>query len=192
MRDHSPLHINFLPITAIHLVQWLHLLTRSQVDFVGFDYYIREMEKIVCQNPKAHRDFFLEEKYEAGLELKGSEVKSLREGKASVKESFALIEDGEVFLVNSYIAPYEGANQFNHDPKRSRKLLLHRREISRLIGRTQIKGYTLIPVKIYFKNGRAKVELALAKGKKAYDRREDIKRREAQREMDKAFKKARN
>jgi SsrA-binding protein len=174
------------------LVNFDIFLRAGRVDFVDFDYYIREMEKIVCQNPKAHRDFFLEEKYEAGLELKGSEVKSLREGKASVKESFALIEDGEVFLVNSYIAPYEGANQFNHDPKRSRKLLLHRREINRLIGRTQIKGYTLIPVKIYFKNGRAKVELALAKGKKAYDRREDIKRREAQREMDKAFKKARN
>jgi SsrA-binding protein len=149
------------------------------------------MEKVVCQNPKARRDFFLEEVYEAGIELKGSEVKSLREGKASIKESFALIRGGEVFLINSYIAPYGSANRFNHDPARDRKLLLHRREINRLIGKTQIRGYTLIPVRIYFKNGRAKVELALAKGKKLHDRREDIKRREAQREMDKVLKKSR-
>ncbi|GBD37867.1 SsrA-binding protein [bacterium HR37] len=149
------------------------------------------MEKVVCQNPKARRDFFLEEIYEAGIELKGSEVKSLREGKASIKESFALIRGGEVFLINSYIAPYGSANRFNHDPTRDRKLLLHRREINRLIGKTQIRGYTLIPVRIYFKNGRAKVELALAKGKKLHDRREDIKRREAQREMDKVLKKSR-
>jgi SsrA-binding protein len=146
------------------------------------------MEKIVCQNPKAHREFFLEEKYEAGIELKGSEVKSLRDGQASIKESFAMIQDGEVFLINGYIAPYEGANRFNHNPRRERKLLLHRHEINRLIGKTQIKGYTLVPVRIYFKNRRAKIELALAKGKKAYDRREDIKRREAQREVDKALK----
>ena len=147
------------------------------------------MEKVVCQNPKAHREFFLEEKYEAGIELEGSEVKSLRDGQASIKESFAKIQDDEVFLINGYIAPYEGANRFNHDPRRDRKLLLHRREINRLIGKTQIKGYTLVPVRIYFKNRRAKVELALAKGKKTYDRREDIKRREAQREVDKALKK---
>lgn len=149
------------------------------------------MEKIVCQNPKAHRDFFLEEKYETGIELKGSEVKSLRDAKASIKESFAMVKEGEVFLINSYIAPYEGANRFNHEPTRERKLLLHKREIERLIGKTRIRGYTLIPVKIYFKNGRAKVELALAKGKKDYDKREDIKRREAQREIDKVFKKNR-
>lgn len=147
------------------------------------------MEKIVCQNPTAHRDYFLEEKYEAGIELQGSEVKSLRDGKASVKESFGMIQDGEVFLVNSYIAPYESANIFNHDPRRNRKLLLHKREINRLIGKTQIRGYTLIPVRIYFKNGRAKVELALAKGKKFFDKREDIKKREADREMEKALKK---
>lgn len=147
------------------------------------------MEKVVCQNPRAYRDFFLEEKYEAGIELEGSEVKSLRNGQASIKESFAMIQDGQVFLINGYIAPYPGANRFNHDPRRERKLLLHRREINRLIGKTRIKGYTLVPVRVYFKNRRAKVELALAKGKKAYDRREDIKRREAQREIDKALKK---
>jgi SsrA-binding protein len=147
------------------------------------------MEKVVCQNPKAYRDFFLEEKYEAGIELQGSEVKSLREGQASIKESFALIQGNEVFLFNGYIAPYEGANRFNHDPTRERKLLLHKQEISRLIGKIKIKGYTLIPVRIYFKNRRAKVEVALAKGKKVYDKRDDIKRRESQREMDKALKK---
>jgi SsrA-binding protein len=147
------------------------------------------MGNVVCQNPKAQRGFFLEEKYEAGIELEGSEVKSLRDGQASIKESFAMIQDGEVFLINGYIAPYEGANRFNHNPRRDRKLLLHRREINRLIGKTQIKGYTLVPIRIYFKNRRAKVELALAKGKKTYDRREDIKRREAQREVDKALKK---
>jgi SsrA-binding protein len=147
------------------------------------------MEKVVCQNPKAHRDFFLEEKYETGIELQGSEVKSLRDGQASIKESFAMIQGSEVFLINGYIAPYEGANRFNHDPRRDRKLLLHRREINRLIGKIKIRGYTLIPVKIYFKNRRAKVEVALAKGKKVYDKREDIKRRESQREMDKALKK---
>lgn len=147
------------------------------------------MEKIVCHNPDAYRDYFLEEKFEAGLELKGSEVKSLRDGKASVKESFGLLDGNEIFLVNSYIAPYEEANIFNHDPKRNRKLLLHRREINRLIGKTQIRGYTLIPVKIYFKEGRAKVEIALAKGKKVYDKREDIKKHEADREMERALKK---
>ena len=146
------------------------------------------MQKIVCKNPKAHRDFFLEENYETGIELKGSEVKSLREGKASIKESFAIVRRDELFLINSYIAPYEGANRFNHEPERDRKLLLHRSEINRLIGKVQIRGYTLIPVKVYFANGLAKVELALAKGKKSFDRREDIKRREAKREVEKALK----
>jgi SsrA-binding protein len=146
------------------------------------------MLKIVCKNPKAHRDFFLEEKYETGIELKGSEVKSLREGKASIKESFAVVRSDELFLINSYIAPYESANRFNHEPERDRKLLLHRSEINRLIGKVQIRGYTLIPVKIYFANGLAKVELALAKGKKSFDRREDIKRRDAEREVEKALK----
>jgi len=145
--------------------------------------------KIVCKHPTAHRDYEFEEKYEAGLVLKGSEVKSLRDGKASIKESFGIVQDEEIFLLNSYIAPYEGANIFNHDTKRDRKLLLNRKEISRLIGKTQIKGYTLVPVKVYFKNGRAKLEIALAKGKKRHDKREDIKKREAEREMEKALKK---
>jgi SsrA-binding protein len=146
------------------------------------------MQKIVCKNPKAGRDFFLEERYETGIELKGSEVKSLREGKASIKESFAMVRDDEVFLVNSFIPPYEKANRFNHEPTRERKLLLHKSEINRLLGKTRIRGYTLVPVKMYFSKGRAKVELALAKGKKSYDRREDIKRRDAEREVEKALK----
>ena len=145
--------------------------------------------KVVCKHPTAHRDYNFEEKFEAGLALKGSEVKSLRDGNASIKESFGIIRDGEAFLLNSYIAPYEAANIFNHDPRRNRKLLLNRREINKLIGKTRIKGYTLIPTRVYFKNGKAKLELALAKGKQRHDKREDIKKREAKREIEKAIKK---
>ena len=144
--------------------------------------------KVVCKHPTAHRDYHFEEKYEAGLSLQGSEVKSLRDGNVSIKESFGIIRDGEAFLLNSYIAPYEAANIFNHDPRRNRKLLLKRGEINKLIGKTQIKGYTLIPTRIYFKDGKAKLELALAKGKQRHDKREDIKKRDAKREMEKAIK----
>ena len=146
------------------------------------------MEKVVCTHPRAKRDYDIEENYEAGIELKGSEVKSLRGNQASIKESFAMIRDEEVFLVNSYIAPYEQASVFNHDPRRERKLLLNKREISRLMGKTLIRGYTLIPLKIYFKKGKAKVYLALGNGKKVHDMRDDIKMREAVREMEKALK----
>ena len=146
------------------------------------------MEKVVCTHPRAKRDYDIEENYEAGIELKGSEVKSLRANQASIKESFAIIRDGEVFLINSYIAPYEQANLFNHEPRRDRKLLLNKREINRLMGKTLIRGYTLIPLKVYFKKGKAKVDLALGKGKKVHDRRDDIKKREADREMEKAMK----
>jgi SsrA-binding protein len=146
------------------------------------------MQKVVCTHPRAKRDYDIEENYEAGIELKGSEVKSLRGNQASIKESFAMIRNEEVFLVNSYIAPYEAATVFNHDPRRERKLLLNKREIMRLMGKTQIRGYTLVPTKIYFKNGKAKVDLALGKGKKVHDKRDDIKKREADREMEKAMK----
>jgi SsrA-binding protein len=146
------------------------------------------MEKVVCTHPRAKRDYDIEENYEAGIELKGSEVKSLRGNQASIKESFAMIRDEEIFLVNSYIAPYEQASVFNHDPRRERKLLLNKREIQRLMGKTLIRGYTLIPLKIYFKRGKAKVDLALGKGKKVHDKRDDIKKREADREMEKAMK----
>ncbi len=146
------------------------------------------MEKVVCTHPRAKRDYDIEENYEAGIELKGSEVKSLRANQASIKESFAIIRDGEVFLINSYIAPYEQANLLNHEPRRDRKLLLNKREINRLMGKTLIRGYTLVPIKVYFKRGKAKVDIALGKGKKVYDRRDDIKKREADREMEKALK----
>ena len=146
------------------------------------------MQKTVCKNPKAHKDFHIEETFETGIELKGSEVKSLRNSQASLKESFAMVRDNEVYLINSYIAPYEEANIFNHDPKRDRKLLLSRREINRLIGRSKTKGYTLIPIKIYFNKRYAKLELGLAKGKKTIDKREDIKRKDAKREMERAIK----
>ena len=146
------------------------------------------MEKVVCTHPRAKRDYDIEENYEAGIELKGSEVKSLRANQASIKESFAMIRDGEVFLINSYIAPYEQANLFNHEPRRDRKLLLNKREKNRLMGKTLIRGYTLVPTKVYFKRGKAKVDIALGKGKKVHDRRDDIKKREADREMEKALK----
>lgn len=148
--------------------------------------------KVVSKHPTALRDYIIEERFEAGLALKGSEVKSLRNGSASIKESFGLVRDGEVFLLNSYIAPYASANVFNHDTKRERKLLLNRREINKLIGKINMKGYTLIPLKIYFTKGKAKLELALAKGKKRHDKREDIKRKEAKRDMEKAIKVDRN
>lgn len=148
--------------------------------------------KVVSKHPTALRDYIIEERFEAGLALKGSEVKSLRNGSASIKESFGLVRDGEVFLLNSYIAPYASANVFNHDTKRERKLLLNRREINKLIGKINMKGYTLIPLKIYFTKGKAKLELALAKGKKRHDKREDIKRKEAKRDMEKAIKVNRN
>lgn len=144
--------------------------------------------KVVATNKKAYHDYHIEETYEAGMALRGTEVKSLREGKANLKDSFARIEKDEIFLLNCHISPYSHGNIANHDPLRTRKLLLHKREIQRLIGKIQQKGYALIPLKIYFKNEKAKVELGLAKGKKAYDKREDIKKREADREMEKAFK----
>ena len=146
------------------------------------------MAKTVCTNPTARKDFHIEETFEAGIELKGSEVKSLRAGQASLKESFGMIRDGEVFLINSYIAPYVEANIFNHDTRRERKLLLHQREIDKLTGKLKTKGYTLVPLKIYFSNRFAKLEIGLGKGKKNIDKREDIKRKDAQREMERAIK----
>jgi SsrA-binding protein len=120
--------------------------------------------------------------------LLGSEVKSLRDGKANLKDSYARIQKGEAFLVNAYVSPYPGANQFNHEPTRTRKLLLHEREIERLTGKTKEKGLTLIPLRLYFKNGKAKVELGLARGKKLYDKRETLRRKAAQREVERAIK----
>ena len=149
--------------------------------------------KIVCQNKKAFFDYFMEETFEAGLCLKGTEVKSLRLGRANLKDSYARIDnDGEAYLINTHISPYERADSASPpDPDRTRKLLLHRLEIKKLIGKTRQKGYTLIPTKIYFKNGKAKVEIALAIGKKFFDKREAIKKKEVEREMGKALKRGR-
>lgn len=145
--------------------------------------------KKVCTHPTVHRDYHIEEKFEAGLVLTGAEVKSLRNGKASIKESYAIARAGEATLVGGYIAPYEAAGgAAEYDPTRSRKLLLKKREINKLIGKTQMKGYTLVPTAIYFRGGFAKVELALAKGKKLYDKRSDIKKRDADREMQRAMR----
>jgi SsrA-binding protein len=145
-------------------------------------------EKIVCTNKKARYDYSLEETYEAGMVLTGTEVKSLRNGKANLKDSYARVVDGEVYLIDCHISPYEMGTHSNHEPERKRKLLLHRREIKRLTGKTVEKGLTLVPLKIYFKNGRAKVELALARGKKTYGKRETLKRRTADREMERAMR----
>jgi len=145
-------------------------------------------EKIVCVNREARYNYFIDEIYEAGLVLLGSEVKSLRDGKANLKDSYGRIQKGEAFLVNAHVSPYPGANQFNHEPTRPRKLLLHQREIERLTGKTKEKGLTLIPLRLYFKNGRAKVELGLARGKKLYDKRETLKRKMAEREVERSLK----
>ncbi len=145
-------------------------------------------EKVVCVNRKARHDYFIEETYEAGLVLKGSEVKSLREGKANLKDSSARILRGEAFLLNAHISPYSAANQFNHDPTRSRKLLLHRKEIERLSVKSAERGLTLVPLRLYFKEGKAKVEVAVARGKKLYDKRESLKRKESRREVERSLK----
>ncbi|MFQ5443457.1 MAG: SsrA-binding protein SmpB [Nitrospinales bacterium] len=144
--------------------------------------------KIICQNKKARHNYFIEDSFEAGLVLLGTEVKSLRDGKANLVDSYANLEGTEAYLYNCHIGAYTPATQFNHPPMRKRKLLLHKKEISKLIGKVKEKGYSLIPLKIYFKNGKAKVEISLAQGKKQHDKRATIKRKEAEREMDKAMK----
>jgi SsrA-binding protein len=149
-------------------------------------------EKIVATNRKAFHDYHVEEKFEAGIVLRGTEVKSLRAGLVNLKESYASVDHGEVMLHNCHISPYSHGNIMNHDPVRPRKLLLHRKEINKLLGQTQQKGLTLVPLRIYFSpRGQAKVEIALAHGKKQYDRREAIKEREAGREVERAMKGAR-
>jgi SsrA-binding protein len=144
--------------------------------------------KVICQNRKAYHDYHIEETFEAGIALSGTEVKSLREGKANIKDSYVIIKDQEVFLLNCHISHYSHGNIMNHDPLRTRKLLLHRKEINRLWGKTAMRGFTLIPLKIYFKGPVAKVEIALAKGKKFFEKRETIKEKEARREIARAIK----
>jgi len=143
---------------------------------------------IVCQNRKAHHDYEIVETIEAGIALLGTEVKSLREGRANLKDSYARIRKAEAFLFGVHISAYSHASYDNHDPERVRKLLLHRQEIKRLLAKTQERGFSLIPLKIYFKNGKAKVELALGRGKKSYDKRETLKRKQETRELDRVRK----
>ena len=144
--------------------------------------------KVLCQNRKARHEYEIEETYEAGIALVGTEVKSIRSGRANLQDSYVRIEGGEAFLLNCHISPYDAASRFNHDPLRRRKLLLHKQEISRLSGKVQEKGLTLIPLSFYLKGGRVKVELALARGKKLYDRREELRRRAMEREVAQALK----
>ncbi len=146
------------------------------------------MIKQIVTNKKALHDYFILERVEAGLVLQGTEVKSLREGRANLKDSYARIDSGEAFLIDCHISPYPCGGHFNHEPKRSRKLLLKKQEIKRLLGKMTEKGMTLIPTRLYFKNGKAKVEIGLAKGKRQYDKREALRKKEEQREIERAFK----
>ena len=144
--------------------------------------------KIACENRKARHDYFIHETFEAGIELKGTEVKSLRVGKANLKDSYATVKNGEIFVDHMHISPYEQGNIFNHDPLRQRKLLMHKKEILKLFSKTREKGFTLIPLKIYFKNGRAKMELALASGKHNYDKRAALAEKSAKRDIERTLK----
>ncbi|MCD7762690.1 MAG: SsrA-binding protein SmpB [Lachnospiraceae bacterium] len=147
-----------------------------------------ESIKLIANNKKAYHDYFIEETYEAGLALHGTEVKSLRMGKCSIKESFVRIENGEIFIYGMHISPYEKGNIFNKDPLRVKKLLMHRQEIGRMAGKVAEKGYTLVPLRVYFKGSLVKVEIGLAKGKKLYDKRQDIAKKDQRREAEKEFK----
>ena len=148
----------------------------------------KNTEKLIANNKKAYHDYFIDAKYEAGIELHGTEVKSLRMGKCSIKEAFVRIENGEVIVYGMHISPYEKGNIFNKDPLRPRKLLLHKYEINKLSGKVQEKGYTLVPLRVYFKGSLIKVEIGLARGKKLYDKRQDIAKKDQRREAQRDFK----
>jgi SsrA-binding protein len=145
-------------------------------------------EKIIAQNKTARLNYFIDDTYEAGIALVGTEVKALREGKANLKDSYALVKDGEVFIHEMHISPYTFGNRSNHDPLRVRKLLLHKGEIKRLYGRSREKGLALIPLKVYFKNGKIKVEVGVGRGKRLYDKRESLKNKEDRREIDRGLR----
>jgi SsrA-binding protein len=144
--------------------------------------------RLIAQNKKAYHDYHIEETYEAGIALTGTEVKSLREGRANLRDSFAAVKNGEMWLIGVHISPYGAGNIFNHEPLRERKLLLHTHEIKRLMGKVQASGYTIVPTKLYFKDGRAKIEIGLAKGKATYDKRQTIAKKDADREIERAMK----
>ena len=145
-------------------------------------------DTVIAQNKKAYHDYFVDETYEAGLSLSGTEVKSIRAGRVNLKDSYVSCKTGEAILIGMHISPYEFGNIFNHEPMRSRRLLLHRREINKLIGLTQQEGYTLIPLKLYFKGSYVKLQLGLCRGKKNYDKRDAMAERDAKRKMDRAIK----
>lgn len=148
----------------------------------------KESQKLIANNKKAYHDFFIDETYECGIALHGTEVKSMRMGKCSIKEAFVRVEDGEVFVYGMHVSPYEKGNIFNKDPLRVKKLLLHKYEINKLLGKIKEKGYTLVPLQVYFKDGKVKVEIGLARGKKLYDKREAIAKKDQRREAEKEFK----
>ena len=148
----------------------------------------KESQKLIANNKKAYHDFFIDETYECGIALHGTEVKSMRMGKCSIKEAFVRIEDGEVFVYGMHVSPYEKGNIFNKDPLRVKKLLLHKYEINKLLGKIKEKGYTLVPLQVYFKDGKVKVEIGLARGKKLYDKRQDIAKKDMRREAEREFK----
>lgn len=148
----------------------------------------KESQKLIANNKKAYHDFFIDETYECGIALHGTEVKSMRMGKCSIKEAFVRIEDGEVFVYGMHVSPYEKGNIFNKDPLRVKKLLLHKYEINKLLGKIKEKGYTLVPLQVYFKDGKVKVEIGLTRGKKLYDKREAIAKKDQRREAEKEFK----
>ena len=148
----------------------------------------KEAMKLIANNKKAYHDYFVDEKIEAGLVLHGTEVKSLRMGKCSIKESFIRIENGEMFVYGMHISPYEKGNIFNKDPLRVKKLLLHKSEINKLTGKIKEKGFTIVPLQVYFKDGKAKMEIGLCRGKKLYDKRADIAKKDIKREAEKEFK----
>ena len=148
----------------------------------------KESQKLIANNKKAYHDFFIDETYECGIALHGTEVKSMRMGKCSIKEAFVRIEDGEVFVYGMHVSPYEKGNIFNKDPLRVKKLLLHKYEINKLLGKIKEKGYTLVPLQVYVKDGKVKVEIGLARGKKLYDKREAIAKKDQRREAEKEFK----
>lgn len=144
--------------------------------------------KVIANNKKAYHDYFIEETYEAGMVLQGTEIKAIRAGRINLKDSYARIQNGEIFLHSMHVSPYEQGNRYNHDPLRVRKLLLKNKEIAKLFGETKQAGFALVPLKVYLKNGFAKVLIGLAKGKKNYDKREDLKQKEAKRDIERAFR----
>ena len=148
----------------------------------------KESFKLIANNKKAYHEFFIEEKYEAGIVLSGTEIKSIRMGKCSIKESYIEINKGEAYVIGMNISPYEKGNIFNKDPMRTRKLLLHKVEINKLLSKSQEKGYTILPLQVYLKDGKAKIEIALAKGKKLYDKREAIAKKDQKRDLEREFK----